>query len=68
MNVLVNLTPTIRYTKWWWKFVPKKRQELKIMQALLDYYFSKEDFQHKYNEYVKDTLLYGGEPRHERLS
>ena len=66
-NALVNVRPVIRYKKWWWRFIPNKRRELKVMQALLEYYYSQGNFQHKCSEYIKDALLYGIEPIYEGL-
>lgn len=59
---------TIKYKKWWHKFIPSKRRELKIMQALLDHMTSKPEFQKKVNDRVRNQLLYGTDTAPEDLN
>lgn len=49
----------IKYRKWWHKFVPAKRRQLKVMQAVMDHITSKPEFQKKVDERVRNQLLYG---------
>lgn len=49
----------ISYKKWWWKFIPKKRRELKIMQAIMDHITAKPEFERKFKEKIRDHLIYG---------
>lgn len=57
------MKPIVQYKKWWHRFIPSKRRQLKIMQALIDHMASKPDFQEKVNKYVTDYLVYGIEPK-----
>lgn len=48
----------ISYNKWWWKLRPKKRRELKIMQAIMDYTTAKPEIE-KNQRKMRDHLIYG---------
>lgn len=49
----------IRYKKWWHRFIPKHRKQIKISQFIIDHITEKPEFQQKVKERVTHELLYG---------
>lgn len=50
---------TISYKKWWWKFIPKKRKELRVMQLIVDHLTSKPEFEKEMKLRMKRHFIYG---------
>ena len=43
----------------WYRFIPRRRKELKAVQLIIDYMTSKPEFQRAVDERVREGLFYG---------
>lgn len=50
---------TMKYKKWWHRFIPKKRKELKVMQIILDHITEKPEFYDRVIQRVTEEMIYG---------
>ena len=49
----------IGYQRWWHRFIPKKRKELRTQQLIINHIVSKPEFQRKVRERVIHEIVYG---------
>lgn len=54
----------VKYKKWWWMLIPRKRRELKLMQAIVDHMAP--EIERKASEAVMHELIYGVSPFQEK--
>jgi hypothetical protein len=49
----------VKHKKWWYRFMPKKRKELRISQLIISHITEKPEFQRKVYEQAAHEMIYG---------
>lgn len=51
----------MHHKKWWHRFIPSKRKNLKMMQAIANFYLSKPEVEAEILRKTRNKIIYGNE-------
>ncbi len=49
----------LKHKKWWYRFVPKKRREIRVSQLIVSHITEKPEFQRRVYEKVAQEMIHG---------